>query len=1294
MPSWMHWRESPPSYLKATKVPLVNQTFEDINAVHSHLFDRYVLTGQVIDARRLHHSHFYSAQLDFGHQSYLDKLSSNRHIILRSLERLEKRTADVLYQKEQWFAWVRQAQEDEEATRDKEQKKIKQEAALFKRHRDKLQARLEQARREEEQRSQDAYLEAAFRERMDMSADEWENDEAWDPIKDTDHDKRNQYINLIKHFLWMDAADIDNSQDAPLVESKAQAQAEEAAEDQQEEKGPKLSRKAKKKSKAKKSAVKPADHGTSGASPTDQSGQSRLVAMRQSEAKKTDSDQQMPDRNNIETEQEMRKRLSQGVDKKMDNAWGFHIVGSVQNPYETFKKTAPMTNDEIETAIKDIREIKLLLFCRLLLAQASMLPAALRASSVHEFLNDSEVFDSDLRDICLKLETPSLQQIRDACADFARRDDAEEAGGSEAIDDSGSDDEEAFRDKVGDHGRYMHLHTEEWFLNELVGQPRQEATSSTQRSRVTICGKKVWNHASEKAMSRDGWLQFSIIAKDCSFKHAIQLCRNWAEFSELNLLTLWQFFPASNWESWGSNKLIRQLLELQFFPYFIDLEAQRYRRRFKASGRGQLRRQHDVIETRNIIVGHMKRRDPVTRRFLQYLTMRTGELLVLVRDGKNGRVITAPPDAHLWTYRRKKGIGRASKNEWQNLLEVGPDYFDMTDSLREWRFGFDDFYDVYIWDLVPDASPLRMYNVIISELRKAWRFTQPLDMYAHMEPLLRTLTREKETMRTRKINPGEQVESLWDVVTGDDVEFCLYDARGTAVTWPPKDPNSSELANFHYLFYNKANVVEDEVLFPDGLAANRERHFREIRNAIDRFEHPMLPSRPRYFERGMTAILEGQDLETTLNQVMDSDEGSIWALPAIWESGLEKLLQGTLSAEQRQVLEKAGLGTIKESQLLADRLKKVDPMEQMERERSIEFKVAFHQADLEPGCTKKYIRIETVISTMLKLAPVKSADWVYYIAELMNWLDVHVADDDYYGDFASDPWSHGFIVQDMVQAFSAMALFFPEVGVVAHVTEFLKFEPLEQFRKSLLFDPRERNKTRPDRRTRTSFKFRDVKFWTEWNAVREQKQHFSDIFPFDWSVAIRPIIAKLYRTGIIAPAHLQNVPEIVAGVATAMTEPHRPDKLDLFISYYDPHNRFPTTFPHFAGPDNWPKILPHAEAFAKEHQNARFALLRIWTAPHFYPLMLGANIPGSEFSMHKTITKALAHAKEQFGDRVVVRGDLVLVMGEDAADLFKYCTAATFAIQTRPWLREIDLWKSFINVDLDLLKELDPVWLD
>lgn len=53
------------------------------------------------------------------------------------------------------------------------------------------------------------------------------------------------------------------------------------------------------------------------------------------------------------------------------------------------------------------------------------------------------------------------------------------------------------------------------------------------------------------------------------------------------------------------------------------------------------------------------------------------------------------------------------------------------------------------------------------------------------------------------------------------------------------------------------------------------------------------------------------------------------------------------------------------------------------------------------------------------------------------------------------------------------------------------------------------------------------------------------------------------------------------------------------------------------------------------------------------------------------------------------RDDLVLVKGVDEADLMKRCTAVTFALQTKPWLREVDLWKSFVNVDLKFLEGLD-----
>ena len=693
-----------PDYMKESEVPLANDTFKYLDddralkAIHSHLYEKFILLGQVIEARKIHHKHFYSISYDYGHQAYIDRLSSQRHIVNMAMGRVQKRILEVLHEKEYWFIWVREVQEEEEAAREKEHKKVKQEAALFRRHWKKLEARLERARQREEEERQDAFLEAAYRERMEL------DEEAWDPISDVNLDNRNRYIDLIKHFLWMELLEADES--TGLEEKTG---------------GLDLTEKAKTKTKAKVGSSRASGSNAGGHDSADsihKRGQRKLLAMQERGQTGNGADLLELDKKNIETEAEMRKRLSEGVKKNLENVWGFQLVGTLENPYETYEKTAPMTNDEIESVVKDIREIKLLLFCRLLLARASMLPAALRANSVEEFLNDAEITESDLRDLCLKVEAPSLQDIRDACADFARGDEADDE--DDAADEEEEDDDETFEELINDDRRYSCLHTRNWLLDKFLAKKKKHTKKSKSKSKspkktkVTICGKSIWNHASEKAMSRDGWLQFSVIAKDCDLKHAIQLCRNWAEFSDLNLLTLWQYFPASNWASWGNNKLIQQLQELEFFPYFVDFDAEQNTRRNQVGGRGQARRQHDVVEARNIIVGHMKRNDPITRRFLQYLLMRTGELLIMVRDGKTGRVITAPPDKQLWTYRKKQGLGRASKNEWINFLEVGPQYFALTDLLREWRFSFDDYYDVFIWDFVPGQSYMDMYNVVIT----------------------------------------------------------------------------------------------------------------------------------------------------------------------------------------------------------------------------------------------------------------------------------------------------------------------------------------------------------------------------------------------------------------------------------------------------------------------------------------------------------------------------------------------------------------------------------------------------
>jgi hypothetical protein len=420
--------EQAPPYLQSKEAPLANEIFEDIsdgsilNQVHSRLFLEYVLLGKVIDARKLHHKHFYPRKLDYGHQAYLDTLSNRRHIVLRALERLEKRTAEVLYEKEKWFKWVRDVQHEEEATRDKEAKKAKLEAAMFRRHWKKMEIRLRAQWEKEEKRRQQAYLEAVYQERMNAMTENNADEEMWDPIEDFVEDERSRYVDLIRHFLWMEIiSDKDEKSQSAAAQSLDLAKG--VANLTVSETSQKVKPKKKSKAKASKDSnapVKSTSNRNADPSLTMPTGQTQILAIMDNVEANRDADEHSaePDRSNIETEEEMRKRLKEGVEKNYDDIRGPILVGSLETPRGTHEKTAPMGDDEIETLMQDIKEIKLLLFCRLILSHASLLPAALRAANVDEFLSDADLTGADLRDICLKVESPSLQDIRDACADL------------------------------------------------------------------------------------------------------------------------------------------------------------------------------------------------------------------------------------------------------------------------------------------------------------------------------------------------------------------------------------------------------------------------------------------------------------------------------------------------------------------------------------------------------------------------------------------------------------------------------------------------------------------------------------------------------------------------------------------------------------------------------------------------------------------------------------------------------------------------------------------------------------
>lgn len=110
----------------------------------------------------------------------------------------------------------------------------------------------------------------------------------------------------------------------------------------------------------------------------------------------------------------------------------------------------------------------------------------------------------------------------------------------------------------------------------------------------------------------------------------------------------------------------------------------------------------------------MKRGDPVTNRFIDYCIMQTGNLQILVRDGKTGQTLYAPQGENSrWIHRVKSGLGRASKNEFEVVQAVDRKLLLELDRQREWRFNFDSHYELYIWDFVPGEGPMELFNYLL-----------------------------------------------------------------------------------------------------------------------------------------------------------------------------------------------------------------------------------------------------------------------------------------------------------------------------------------------------------------------------------------------------------------------------------------------------------------------------------------------------------------------------------------------------------------------------------------------------
>jgi hypothetical protein len=637
-------RASPPACLAIRVTKLPNDFFTDLNdeivlaEIHEYLLKQYHLLDLVIRARKLHHSHFYAQNMDYGHQQYLDILLNHKVTVTRALERVGRRTTEVLYKKRKWFQWVTERQEEDEKIRESEKQKIKREAALFKRQAKEVERKMRELRLKEERRLQEEFLERTYQERLadDLGSDE----ETWDPIRDVLETERDTYIDLIKHFLWLQEEQEEKTNGEPqpengvpkpvpggephrpIQDSKLQSSHEEpyeVAPEKSEETietekaaalSSKIQRKKKNKAEKKQAAASTGPQVTGDAprtpsqatsTPTNGTHQPAPVIMpaqrsKQGKAKKIEQ----PDAGRIERREDMRSRLIEGMKINIDGFEGCRVLkGSAENPEETSDRMPPMPADVVDQLLLEVAEIKDFIFCRLLLGHAALLPAALRASTVEEFYRDPSVTTSDLRDLCLKMEQPPLQDIRDACADFFRG--SEETDDTSENVDEGEDSSDSDNDGDWIVSRRPDKHSipNKWKSRrekKLAAKRQSQRPPLTQtdsgeeedeqrangwqidfgridrdddakrKISVKVCGRQIYYYPSSKSLSRRGWLHFSIIAKDCNFYRAAELCKSWDEFFELNVLAVNLYFPTPTWALAGDRLKSQFLMMVNLTP--------------------------------------------------------------------------------------------------------------------------------------------------------------------------------------------------------------------------------------------------------------------------------------------------------------------------------------------------------------------------------------------------------------------------------------------------------------------------------------------------------------------------------------------------------------------------------------------------------------------------------------------------------------------------------------------------------------------------------------------------------
>lgn len=746
---------------------------------------------------------------------------------------------------------------------------------------------------------------------------------------------------------------------------------------------------------------------------------------------------------------------------------------------------------------------------------------------------------------------------------------------------------------------------------------------------------------------------------------------------------------------------------------------------------------------KNFLCACIKRNDSVSRRFVQYLSMQSAWVCVLVRDAVTGRVLIEPPKEHLWLVRRPKKTRIPSAEPWETVLSVNENMFEKLEGAKKdnWRFGFNEYYDITIWDLEPGRSHMVLHNTVHDALVKAHRCVQASDLYNPVAPILKTLHRESN-QRIRDAKPGET--TVFDDM--HDPKKFRFRTATLGGEWNEQYPEG--------FFYSEADANEDLFLFPDEISGKGKTavtrgddpithlesfvpDMRRFINDLDTDEE-IDDNDPTQLRLDADGFLEELEAPSTVPRGAVSKDEPQCPEPAnpncrcpgcldVDVDELESLLrrdQNEVDAlsldphdiqefvEDRQMIARVQDWALNPDLVIEDRDPGNDFWTFVEREKSKPMKAVFHAAEPDPLERTRWTNMQTDLE-QARESMLRDVEPRVRAHEVLTWLDMHVSE-------------HRLVWRDMVHAVACVSLLFPALEPQESRLSRWRSRHSREF----LDNEWKKENMKPYARStqRSNYALANDLFQQateEFQSVRRPRGHRGSKkytyprdrpdYPRGWDMFLRPTLARLFKAGVIGPGYVP----FPAGQALPVKDD---GKEHMYIDYR-----------RLKGTEWWPKpsalshiqdpyrvdLLKTARDWHQKHgAETRFCLFRIWTHPLFYPLISGIDKrqhhsfadaagrcwvwkfipkdnPCAEFSMQHSMDLRLKRfmKKGKLRGRVETKRDMVLVMGVNERDLRRHATPVVFALQGNPWRFEVDFGKSFGNVDWAFLEGLDAMWL-